>query len=677
MIKTILPLILFLAFCININAQQQTNSENRDAQNLDNSSSKAMLSEKSSKEIAGDKYFFIYDFNKAIGKYVRVNDLTLNGLRNLSESYRNVGKYEKSEEVYLKLINAQSNVSPEDYYNYASLLKYSGKYTEAFKMMDKFSALNPLDARAIDYVENKHKFESISKDDGTFKINQLNINSNADDYATSFYGNKIVFVSNKSLYKMIARIYNWTGKPFWNMYVSEIEDGELKKPESFTKEIRSKYHDGPVSFSNDGTFMAFTRNKINDKSEDDVVELLIFFSSYVDEKWTEPVPFKLNNKEYQVEDPCLTPDGNTMYFASNMPGGFGGSDLYKVTRVDNGEWGAAVNLGSAVNTEGDEMFPFFESANKILFFTSNGRFGLGGLDIFYCSVNGSDFGNVKNAGYPLNTQYDDFAAIIDSQLNKGYISSNRSGGSGGDDIYSFDLLKNLKIDKRIEGIAMDKNGEPISGALVILLDNNDDLIDSMTTNNLGTFSFFADADKNFTLTAEREDYDDATITANTFSKERIVKADITLFKEEIIVVQKEETESPKITEDDKDDKVKIGNLNTIYFDMDKSNIREDAEIELNKIVKIMNDNPDLVVEIRSYTDSRGSKDYNIKLSTRRANSTLNYIKSRINNPERIYGKGYGETTLVNDCAGEGNIVSNCSEKQHQANRRTEFYIVKQ
>ncbi|MGM0648485.1 MAG: OmpA family protein [Bacteroidota bacterium] len=673
MMKSILLLILFLGFCITINAQQQENKEDRDNRNSSESSSETLLTEKSRKEQSGDKSFFIYDFDKAIKVYVRAKKLTLSGQRNLAESYMNIGDHLKAEEIYSELINNQSNAHPEDYYNYASILKYQGKYTQAFEIMDEFSALSPMDLRAKDYLANKHKFENLSTNDGTFKMNHLNMNSNADDYAASYFRDKIVYVSNKPVfYKLIKRNFNWTGKPFWNMYVSAVEDGELKNPNSFNRGIRSKFHDGPVCFSKDGTFMAFTRNTIHDKSEDNVVELQIFFSSFADDEWTEAVPFKLNDKGYSVGHPSLTPDGNTMYFASNMPGGFGGSDLYVVTKSANGDWGPAVNLGANINTEGDELFPFFESINQILFFSSDGRFGLGGLDVFYSAEHDSDFGSVKNAGYPLNTQYDDFAVIVNSQLDNGYISSNRTEGSGADDIYSFQLLKNLKLDKRIQGVAMDIDGNPVPKTMVSLLDNNDQVIDSVTTGDYGVFDFFANADTDFMLTAERENYEDGSKAVNTFSKNRIVKADI--------ILRDVKTESPESAEDAEDDgkvdMVKSGDLNTIYFDFDKYNIRADAQIELNKIVSMMNKNPNLVVEIQSHTDSRGTESYNMKLSDRRALATLNYIKSKIENPERIYGKGYGQTSLVNNCTRQGDRASNCSEEQHQANRRTEFFIVK-
>lgn len=677
--KINLLIILFFVFSISVNAQQQkTNAENIGVENQINTTSKTKVLEKSKRETKGDKYFFKYSFHKAIGKYVRVKELSINGQRNLAESYTNIGENEKAENVYSEMISSQSGVSSEDYYNYASLLKNSGKYNDAFKMMDKFSEMKPEDLRAKDYIANKDKFADLSKDDGSFKVQKMEISSNADDFAPNFYKDKIVFASTKKASKMIVRNYNWTGKPFWNLYVADIENGQLKKSKYFIKSRNSKYHDGPASFSNNDTFMAFTRNKINDDSKDNVVEMLIFFSSFVDNKWTEAVPFALNNKEYMMAHPFLTPDGNTMYFASDMPGGFGGSDIYRVTRLENGSWSAAENLGNTINTEGDEMFPFLESTNQILFFTSNGLFGLGGLDIFYCSINGSEFGNVKNAGYPLNTQYDDFAVIVDNMLNIGYFSSNRIGGSGGDDIYGFDLLKNLKIDKRIEGIAKDNNGKTLSETLVILLDIHGELIDSITTKDNGAYDFIALADNNYILIGKNENYQDGKTITNTYGKEPIIKADLTLLKEEaivktikeeIVVVIKEEVIS--IIEKEN---VKIEGLNPIYFDFDKSNIRPDAEIELKKIVVIMNNNPIMVVELRSYTDSRGTEYYNKNLSNQRAKATLDYIKAGIVNPERIYGKGYGESSLTNKCDKDGKVVSPCTEKQHQNNRRTEFFI---
>jgi outer membrane protein OmpA-like peptidoglycan-associated protein len=225
------------------------------------------------------------------------------------------------------------------------------------------------------------------------------------------------------------------------MYVADVDSNQLKNAQVFDKKLNGRLHDGPACFSNDGNFMAFTRNNYHVKTMDRVVELQIWFSSFKDGKWSKPTPFVHNNTAYSVGQPCLTSDGNTMYFASDMPGGFGGVDIYKTTKDSTGVWQKPINLGDKINTEGDEMFPFLEDKNGTFFFSSNGRFGLGGLDIFISTLNGSEFSQPYNAGFPLNTQYDDFAAIVDDKINKGYFSTNRSGGSGGDDIYSLEVLE--------------------------------------------------------------------------------------------------------------------------------------------------------------------------------------------------------------------------------------------
>ena len=220
-----------------------------------------------------------------------------------------------------------------------------------------------------------------------------------------------------------------------------MDGDQLQNPKPFGNGLNGKLNDGPASFNKDGTYMAFTRNNYHDRSKDGVVELQIYFSSQKDGKWSKPVSFNFNNKNYSVGQPCLTSDGNAMYFTSDVAGGYGGADIYRVTRDEKGEWGKPENLGEKINTEGCEMFPFFEEKSNTLFFSSDGRFGLGGLDIFSCTLSGSEVGRVYNAGFPLNTQYNDYALIVNNTISKGYFSSDRKGGSGGDDIYFLEMAE--------------------------------------------------------------------------------------------------------------------------------------------------------------------------------------------------------------------------------------------
>jgi hypothetical protein len=402
--------------------------------------------EKSRKGLRGDKYSFRYSFDKAIVAYTHVKDLSTERQRRLAISYHNIGQNAQAEVVYLKLLSAASGVIPEDYYNYAMVLKINGKYDESNIWMAKFAEIKPDDLRAQHYLAHKNEIPIMLADDGKYRMYNLNTNSTALDFGPSYYKNKIVYVSSRSSARMIVRKYNWTIRPFWNMYVTEMEGGQMKKPKKFNRRLNGKLHDGPAGFSNDGNFMAYTTNHYHDRSKDKVVELQIHFCSFKDGKWSKPRPFYLNNEKYSVGHACLTADGNVMYFSSNMPGGFGGADIYRIRKNDQGEWAEPENLGSTINTEGDEMFPFLEEKNGILMFTSNGHFGIGGLDVFVCRLTGSGFGRVYNMGYPLNTQYDDYAAILNADMTKGYVSSNRPGGVGGDDIYSFDMLKPFNFD---------------------------------------------------------------------------------------------------------------------------------------------------------------------------------------------------------------------------------------
>ncbi|MFZ4398924.1 MAG: hypothetical protein ACOYO1_02730 [Bacteroidales bacterium] len=415
--KIIIPVLALIIICFNVTAQ-----------------------EKSKKELRGDKFTFRYSYEKAIDIYTHTNNLSVDGQRNLALSYHKLKRNVQSEEAYSKLLTMSGGNMPDDYYNYAMVLKCNGKYTESGVWMEKFTQLKPEDLRAKDYVANSSKLPGLLIDNGKYKIIHQNANTSAYDFGTSYYKDKIVFSSSRSN-KMFPKKYNMTGKPFLNMYIAEVKSGQMQSPESFDKKLNGNLHDGPASFSNNGNFMAFTRNNYHDKSDDRIVELQIWFSDFLNGKWSKPEAFVLNKKEYSVGHPCLSADGKTMFFTSDMPGGYGGADIYRISKDEKGEWGKSENLGTKINTEGDEMFPFFEENSKLFYFSSNGRFGLGSLDVFVCEMKNTGFENVHNLGAPFNTQYDDYAAIVDSTMKKGYFSSNREGGSGSDDIYSFDIIK--------------------------------------------------------------------------------------------------------------------------------------------------------------------------------------------------------------------------------------------
>jgi outer membrane protein OmpA-like peptidoglycan-associated protein/tetratricopeptide (TPR) repeat protein len=707
-------------------------------------------------EVKGNKAYESYSYSKAINNYKKADFLTIAGQRKLAKSYRKTNQFYLAVEMYKKFSNS-SEVLPEDLFEYASLLRIIGNYEQSDIWMRKFHKAQPNDTRGERFTTYASTLPELLNDDGRFVVRNLRMNSSHQDFGTSYYGDKILFSSTREFTTPIRRIYNWTQKPFLNIHVADVKNGNLQNITRL-KNINKKYHEGPASYAQQVNILAFTANNYNERSSDGVSKLEIYFTSRLDGRWSKQKPFYLNNKEYSVGHPSITKDGNTMFFASDMPGGRGGVDLYMVTKRADGEWGQAINLGGIINTEGDEMFPFYHEKEEILFFASNGNFGLGGLDIFYSQRNSDgQFGQPVNIGVPVNSSYDDFAFIINEEMQTGFFSSNRITGRGDDDMYSFEMQIPIQIKKMLVGTSLDKDGNILSQTKVTLFDEEGDIAGTVITDETGKYEFVVEADKDWKLEGVKENYYDGHNQATTKTPEPIVYADVILekiptFSLYVLITEKhtkqplqdvkvsltntitKETEiiiTPKSGDflrqldnklndrisynlkleakgylaknltytkildregqynvheelDISMDKIEEGvtrletiiEINPIYFDLNKFNIRTDAAKELDKIVKVMNENPTMVIELGSHTDCRSSYQYNMWLSDQRAKASAAYVKARITNPERIYGKGYGESQLVNDCACEGAIKSDCTEEQHQLNRRTEFKIIK-
>ena len=699
-----------------------------------------IIGQKNLKELKGDKFYKEYSYTDAIKKYTSAGSLTVDGFRKLAESYRNIGDFDGAEESYNAFIN-KSKATPEDWFNYALVLKTNGKYDEANVWLKKFTEVRPSDLRAQNYVKTNNDFSTIRKDQGKFSVRDLDLNTPDKDFAPTYYKESLVFTSSREGIPSIVRRYNWDRLPFLNLFQSDIVEGELSAPYYFNSSFNKKWHEGTTSFSNDGTFMAFTSDNYQKKGKDGVTRLEIFFSSFDGRKWSNPVPFVLNSPEYSVGHPSLTEDGNTLYFASDVSGGYGGVDIYRIRRDQNGNWGKEENLGPKVNTEGNEMFPFYEEKSKTLFFASNGLHGLGGLDIYYSRNTNGNFSEPKNLGAPINSPFDDFSLIINKELKKGYFTSNREGGAGDDDIYSFLVKKEIFGGKKIIGVAKDRKGRKLVDTEVSLLDENQKVIAVIKTLADGAYEFEAEANKLYSLSGVKPKYTEGSNQADTHTKADVIVADVILdniFKK-LIGTAKDKTGEilaetvVKLTEkggaeigtvtttkdgkyafdilankqynlvgkkpnyfDGKNSansnvpeeviiadvilqdlkKDRLIKVDPIHFDLSKWNIRPDAAKILDQIVSIMNEYPTLEIELGSHTDCRSSYKFNMDLSTKRAKASADYIKQRITRPERIYGKGYGESQLLNNCPCEGTVKSTCTEEEHQMNRRTEFKIIK-
>ena len=421
-------------------------------------------------------------------------------------------------------------------------------------------------------------------------------------------------------------------------------------------DINTRYHEGLVAFSPDGNTMYFSRESYYEKMfEKDSTSnirygvLHLFKANKLGDDWDNVEGFAINSKNYSVKNPTVSADGSTLYFASDMPGGYGNFDLYKAAINSDGTLGEPENLGQKINTEAQEMFPYI-SSNGTLYFSSNGHLGLGGLDVFYTKEIDGKMAPVRNVGIPVNSNADDFAFTIDEESEEGFVSSNREGGSGSDDIYAVKKLQPL-CDVLVNAIVTDdKTGNPIPGATVTLYDAQGNKVVSKTTNNDGLAEFIVECDTDNALEVTATDYESKRVSVPGTQEEEL---EVPIALDPIEEIIQEE----------------MVVLNPIYFDFDKSNITAQAAFELDKLVQVMNKYPDMVISAESHTDNRGSAPYNERLSDRRAKTTVAYVISKGIDKSRISGIGKGESSPKEDCG------NNCSEEQHQTNRRSDFIIV--
>lgn len=614
---------------------------------------------KSAKEIKGDAYFFSYNYEKALTCYGSTN-LSENGMRSYAAALVKTNKTLDAERQYVLLIDKFNNIHSDDYYNYANVLRINGKHQLFDEWMDKFAVNNPADLRVKSYQSNKKK--EVVTNNSFFNLLPLTVNTIKQEFATVYLNEKLVFVTNKSDYKLIKRTDNRSGQAYLTLV--EFAAKSKTSDSNLSNQLKkNKYNVGPASFNKEGTFMAVTTNMLKDKSADQLIELQIHFSTLIANGWSKPVAFMHNNTAYSVGQPTLSDDGKTMYFTSDMPGGFGGTDLYVSTQSAGNNWSSPKNLGNKINTEGNELFPFYQESTAILYFSSDGHYGQGGLDVFMCKND-----EVTNMGKPINSVHDDFAFILNRNNDSGNLSSNRNEANLSDDLYKFSYQDSLKLTKRIEGLATTNDNKKLSNVSVSLIGADSTIQQTAITSADGAFVFEVKVGNSFQLIGTRNGYIKGTNSVIVSGIDSVFNCDLFLAqpKNELAAVV---VEILKIMNTDS------MQLSPIYFNYNDYSIRKDAFENLENIIVIMNKYPTIEIQIKSYTDCRGSKVYNQFLSEQRAATSVAYIQTKIAYPERISGIGLGESELVNDCACEEEVKSFCSEAAHQRNRRTTFHIV--
>jgi outer membrane protein OmpA-like peptidoglycan-associated protein/tetratricopeptide (TPR) repeat protein len=614
-----------------------------------------------------DKKYNKYAYIDAIATYEKVAEkgyVDEKMFQRLGNAYYFNAELTKAAKWYDALFTMNEEQDLEYYYRYAQTLKSIGDYAKADKMLELLNKKASTDTRGVLFEKNKNYLEQIKFNSGRFEITIAEINSKFSDYGSAYFNNKLVFASARDTGGVTKKRFKWTNRSFTNLYAVELkEDGSVGTPERFDKKVNSRYNESTPVFTKDGATMYFTRNNFlnGTKGRDDkrITLLKLYKASLVDGKWTDIIELPFNNDQYSVAHPALSLDEKKLYFASDMPGTLGQSDLFSVTINSDGSFGPPENLGTTINTEGRETFPFISGDNE-LYFASDGRPGLGGLDIFVSTITSDwTFSEVQNIGAPVNTQQDDFAFLLDSGSRTGFFSSNREGGIGYDDIYRFKETKKIACKQALFGTVVDAETNVVLGnAKVNLQDDQFNIIGEVVTGADGKYDFKVDCRKKYYLRAALLDYE---------TKEEAVTIDQNTGKTEVPIALTKTICKVAVG----DDLGKCFGIKMIFFNLDKSEVRKEAAFELEKILDVMKQHPEMKVDVRSHTDSRQTHAYNEKLSDRRAKATIAWLVKNGIAADRLTGKGYGETQLVNQCT--DNVK--CTEEEHQANRRSEFIII--
>ncbi len=560
--------------------------------------------------------------------------------------------YTDAEKWYGELFSLNENQQAEYILRYSQSLLVTGKENKAKAYFDKYlEATGKTDKK----LSSKDYKDIIESNADRYELEKLNINSTGIDFGTALSDDKLIFASTRADAK--NKIDPWTELSYLDLYEATINaDGTMTNIITLPGDVNTKYHESTPSITKDGKTMYFTRtaDKLKANKKENVHNLKIMKAELKQGKWTNVQDLSINDISFSNSHPALSPDGKTLYFVSNRPGGFGQTDIYAVNINDDGSLGTPKNLGAKVNTLGRESFPFV-SENNDMYFSSDGHYRLGGYDVFYVSIdNNGEVGEMINLGEPINSKNDDFCFVIKGK--KGYISSNRDGGVGYDDVYGFTEVREIQKVK-VSGAVVDADSkQPLQNATIRLVNKSTPGQDIVAqTDAKGYYETEILRADDYLISAVKAEYEGDDVFSKSTNIDRVHNFEL----------KKNTTKATTGT-----DIAEILNI-IIYFDLDKYNIRPDAQVELEKIVAVLNENPNLNLSIRSHTDSRASDSYNMVLSNNRANATLDYIVKQGISKSRLTAKGYGETQLVNQCS---NGVT-CTEAEHQLNRRSQFIVV--
>ncbi len=644
-------------------------------------------------------------------------------IKNLADSYYYTNDLVKAQRYYRLLVKNYSNDLNKDYYyRYAQTLKATNSYDDANTVLREYYTKSGKPEDLANFENEVKILENVSAIGKRFEINNLAINTPNSEFGAVKYKDNLVFAGVKLKPGFFDKKYKWDNETYLNIVKVPLQSiNSAEAPITyFADELKTGMHESNAVFTKDGKTIYFTRNNSKNgrkkKNDQKISNLQIFKVELVEGKWTNIVSLPFNSPNYSVEHPALSPDEKVLYFASDMPGTLGSFDIYSVN-INKGAFDTPRNLGPNVNTDKREQFPFVSEDNK-LYFSSDGHLGYGSLDVFVSEINGNEYTKAINIGLPLNSNSDDFSFNVDSNTKEGYFASNREGGKGSDDIYTFKETKELIVEdckQYIAGTITDINTNLVlENATVIVQDSDKKTLNTITTGSDGKFSFTVACESSYTIVAFKEKYtnesrnlvignvryatNDGSLALKSLDaikleekqnaenkrKQEIIIEEENKKKEALkLVALKEATEAKKkekvaeilkqekdVVKDNKDRL--IIKTDPIYFDYNMWYIRKESKVVLGRVVALMNKYPGMVIEIGSHTDSRGNAKFNEQLSQKRANSTRDFIIQSGINASRVTAKGYGESVPIIKCKTD----DSCSEEEHELNRRSEFVINK-
>ena len=611
-----------------------------------------VLAQKSNLKRA-DKLFEMRSYMEAAEIY-ETKDRTQDVLQNLADSYYYNANLQKAVKTYRELfVNYGDSIAIEFHFRYAQALKGVQDYKEADAHLSKYYNQ---EINTPAFIELNEKTTP-----HTFQLAQLiNETGTSSDFGLAFYGeDKVAFASTRNTENPS---YSWNNLPYLDLYFATLtNDGKLENITPFSSEINTTSHESNASFSSDGKTMYFNRtNATRTKTDEErIAHIQIFKAEWVDGTWANVTKLPFNSNSYSCEHPSLSNDGKTLYFASDMPGTLGGFDIYKVAINEDGTYGTPENFGAKINTKHREQFPYISDMD-VLYFASDGHLGYGGLDIFRSRLVDGSFDLPVNLGSSVNSNLDDFAFTIREKDNTGFVSSNRSGF---DRLYNFAREGNPLTKYLVSGLVNDKNSKtPLLGALVTLFDSKGSIIQDVIVGEKADYSLKTEPNKVYKIRAEQKGYISQEFEFYTSGKEKNqqnINFSLEAYKDVEARIKENEKGALQVE------------LDKIYFDFNKSKIRQDAATTLNVLVDLMNKYPLMQIEVSAHTDYRGKDHYNLELSKRRAAATLEYLVSKGIDRNRLKSEGYGETQPLNNCVKPGV----CDQAGYELNRRCEFTIL--